>query len=205
MIATAPAPDFAAARASCGRDCEAFVAKWDAWLAARRATRAPLAILDCGLGYEQLLDGKSRNMIRRADSLYRFRSFDYNRQLRAIDAVNASKPQRQGRPMRGWYTEPAQPSTPAQLCSIHRDLWLGGFRRSDGSLAGYCHLAALNGHGVLVSILGAAGATAVINGLVAHAATQLGLRWLNYLHWQAASDSLTAFKQSVGFRPVLLR
>lgn len=188
--------------AGCGPDCAAFVAKWSEWW--RLKTRHPLAILDCSEDYLQVIGRNSRNMVRKADRLYVFRPMVYNDHLAEIDVINASKAVRQGRPMSGWYTEPAQPSIPAHLCDTHSDVWHGAFCCSDDSLAAFARLARVSDElGILVSFLGHAEASAAMNGMVAYLVNTAGVQRLNYLHMRSATDTLEAFKRRLGFQGVL--
>jgi hypothetical protein len=185
----------------CGPDCAAFRQKWREWWNTKMVG-FPVAILDCRPGYMDRLDDKGRNMVRKATRNYVCRRFDYNAELAGIDEVNASKPERQGKPMSGWYAEPAQPTLPMSLCPRHRDLWFGAFF-PDGNLAAYCHLELVGDLAIINSILGHAEAPAAVNGLIAYMTTWMlheGGTWINYLHM--TDNSLGAFKRSVGFEEV---
>ena len=183
---------------SCGPDCSAFVEKWSAWLAVHG--RRPLALLDCSVPYLELVEPKTRNMVRKADRLYAYRPFEYNDHLAEIDAINSSKAMRQGRPMSGWYTEPAQPSRPAQMCAVHTDIWHGGFGRESDTLLAFARVARVSDElAILVSFLGHAQASAVMNGMVAYLAGRHDSHWLDYLHMSSASKSLEEFKRRLGF------
>ena len=187
--------------AACGPDCAAFVARWQVWW--RNNRRAPLAMLDCQRPYMPAVGCKTRNMVRKADSLYLDAPFAYNDRLAEIDAVNASKAFRQGRPMEGWYTRPAEPTTPARLCAVHRDTWYGASERLTGRLAAYARVARVSDRlAILVSFLAHGQAPAAANGLLAYLAGELDVRWLNYLHMTCATPSLEAFKRHAGFQEV---
>jgi hypothetical protein len=89
----------------------------------------------------------------------------------------------------------------AQLCAVHDDSWHGAFRRDDGVLVAFAHLARVSNElGILNSILGHASASAAMNGMVAYLAESAGVQWIDYLHMRSATPSLEAFKRSVGFR-----
>jgi len=185
----------------CGPDCAAFVEKWRAWW--REKKRWPFAIVDCSPGYLERLDRKSRAMVRKANRLYTYRSMDFNAHLAEVDAINASKPSRQGRPMQGWYTQPAQPTRPARLCAVHGDAWHGAFRRDDDALVAFARLARVSDElGILVSIMSHRDAAAAMNGMIAYLVESAGVRYIDYLHMRSATPSLEAFKRSVGFREV---
>lgn len=184
---------------SCGPDCPSFIEMWLEWWDDR--SRRALAIADCE-EYVPRLRRKSRAMVRQADRRYEYRSFAYNDQLDGIYSVNTSRDERQGRPMSASYREQPKPlSDTFHLCSVHRDTWYGSFEK-DGTLAGYCRLEKLNEIGILNTILGRAGATGAINGLVAYLAEHSEVRWINYLHMESSTDTLTAFKRRIGFSAV---
>lgn len=187
----------------CGSDCPEFVGTWFAWFDVK-SRAAPFAIADCDRYYERLRQ-KSRHMVRQANLRYNYREFAYNDQLDQMHEVNISKSFRQGRPMSKTYRDPLTPiSRPLDLCSVHRDTWFGAFEQ-DGTLAGYCRLEKLNELGILNTILGRAGSTGAINGLMAHVAAVAEVRWINYLHMASSTDSLSAFKERIGFRAVWCR
>ena len=185
----------------CGPDCQDFVAKWSLWW--RRQKDEPLAMLDCTVPYMELVGRNTRNMVRKAIRLYDYRPFDYNDHLPEIDAINVSKPRRQGRPMEGWYTEPARPTLPARLCETHRDQWDGAFRREDDVLVAYAHFCRVSDELIVpCSVFGHGDASAAINGMWAHLADIADVAWINYLHMKSATDTLEAFKRRLGFQEV---
>lgn len=183
----------------CGLDCPAFIEKWTEWWQDKHGRT--MAILDCSGKYLEKANRNTRNMVSKANRLYIYDIFEHNYWLPDIDEINKSAPMRQGIPMTGWYTEPAKCEVEARLCVIHRDTWYGGFSREDGTLLAFCKIACMNNIGVMVSILGHAGYGAVINGLIAYMADNADVQWINYLHMQSKTESLTKFKERLGFEP----
>lgn len=184
---------FAPVTENCGPDCEDLVRRWQEWW--RKRLGEPLAMLSCNS--PRKLGPKARNKLRRSAALYDYREFDYNSHREQIDIVNQSKPIRQGKPMQGWYTKPAEPTSKAQLCDNHRDVWYGAFRKEGGELAAYCHFIKLGDLGVINSILAHAQTVGAINGMIEYMAENADVRWINYLRLN--DDSLGDFKRSVGF------
>lgn len=159
--------------------------------------RRPLALIECATYAPP--SAKTRNMVKNARKNYTYKQFKFNVHIYEIDDINASKKVRSGGPMRGWYVEPARPtSRELELCNIHRDVWVGAFQRN--KLVAYCHLEILEGLGVINSILGHKDARGAVNGLIDYMATSLGLDWLNYLTLASSPPSLRSFKERVGFR-----
>lgn len=187
---------------SCGPDCTTFIETWRGWWTAK--TRQPLALLDCAPGYRSRLSAKSRNMLRKADRLYTYRVINRSLHLDEIHAINTSLPARQGRPMTEQYRNPPEPTTPAQLCEVHRDEWYGCFD-ADRRLRAYARLEVLNEIGILNTIIGDRTAGAAMNGLIEHMAETARIKWLNYLRMPSATTTLTDFKRRLGFKAVHAR
>lgn len=182
----------------CGPDCEEFLAKWAPWW--KHKSRHPVALLATG-EYMGRVSAKTRNMVRKAESLYEYREFSYNDQLEGIFAVNTSKPVRSGGPMTEGYSMPLRPVSVAQTCERHRSAWYGGFA-ADGTLVAYCNLVILNDLGVINTIL--ASISAAMNGLIAYLATQAPVKWIHYLTIRSSPPSLAAFKLRAGFEEMLV-
>ncbi len=140
-------------------------------------------------------------MVRNADRDYYYQTFTHNAHLDEIDAINFSKPVRQNRPMYGHYAEATKPYKPLELCSIHQDVWYGGFSRDTHELLGYAQLKVFDSVGLLNMLLGHSNAVGVINGLICHLNDNANVELINYLRMASATETLTAFKYRLGFRP----
>lgn len=183
----------------CGPDCAGWLDRWAVWWKERVRDRKPLAMLPCGPGYYASLGRKSRAMVRQAHRNYEYRPYEHNERLDEMGAINFSKAERQGRPMRGWYTEPVPPHDPPSLCPRHRDTWHGCFRREDDVLVGFARLETFDDVGILNSILGHGGQVGVMNGMFAYLNDTAEVRLINYLRMSSATHALSAFKERVGF------
>jgi len=185
----------------CGADCPKWIEKWVEWWNARVKEREPLAMMECGHGYVESLPRASRRMVRVANTTYEFREFTYNNCLSDLSKINQSKSVRQGRPMADHYLQPAKPHRPLALCERHRDTWYGGFSRETGEMKGYARLETFGETGLLNVILRHGESLGVLNGLFSYMNDNANVKLINYLRIASATETLTAFKRRVGFRP----
>lgn len=203
-----------------GADCSAFTAKWRDWYDRSFGPGRLPAMIEIRRDefYLELIGTKSRNMLRRADTIgFTCAEFDHDLELEAIYRINRSKPVRSGGPMREAYMRrPALIDRPLDLCRDHRSIWIGA--RLAGELRAYAHLIVVGELGVVNTILGEGAylpKTGMMNALVAAIVwrcRQLGtpgqvpVRYLNYLTLDGPAG-LVHFKTSTGFRstPVALK
>jgi len=186
-------------------DCKAYLEKWSSWCFEHE--RQPLAILPLWYDYRNIIDGKSRNMIRKANKYYYYQVFNYNYHLEEIYQINTSLPERQGKPMSPSYlTRPSAIQKPDVLClTQHRYVFIGGFN-AESTLKAYCALAIVGEIGILNTIIGHCDSLShgIMNGLidyiVSYLKTSTGVKYLNYLDLINCGPGLKAFKESVGFR-----
>lgn len=205
--------DIAGKPSTCSDDCHVFVQRWMPWWQ-RQIHGGHAALLEIMPRdrYMQLIGPKSRNMVRKADKLYRYRPFLRNSWLEDIYAINTSKEIRAGGKMGGYYLVKPEPTLamPERLCTKHFNTWQGAFDAHGDKLLGYCNLIILNQLAVVNTILGHGEAPAVINGLVAYMVdecrrTWRSVRWIHYLSITSSPEGLARFKLSVGFREVELK
>ena len=188
--------------------CDPFIGKWSEWCKKHEA--APLALLPITADYhDEALDGKSRNMIRKAAKYYYYHTFYYNLHIEDIYRINTSTAERQGKPMTVAYlTKPTPIMVPDDLCNTqHRYVFIGGFNSSD-ELKAYAALAVVGQIGILNTIIGHVEnlSSGIMNGLIDYLVSYLhrtsSCIYLNYLDMHNCTPGLRAFKDSVGFAPL---
>lgn len=170
--------------------------------------RHPLALLRLPAAHGEYLERvgpKTRNVIRKAAKTgYEFREFAWDDHLDEIYDVNTSTEVRQGRPMRGWYTEPVAARNESEEERRYRKYY-GAFR--DDRLCGYLHLVLCGDFGFFRHFLGHAEhvTNGIMNGLVSWTVEQhtgsARLRYLKYGALSAGDEAMNAFKRHAGFGP----
>lgn len=191
-----------------GTDCPTFVAKWETWWdnSFGPASLPALIPIDEPAAYRELIGAKSRNMLKRADTIgIGCRQINHDDHLDDLYRINRSKPVRSGGPMRPAYLQrPPLIGRELELCELHRSTWAGAFL--NGELRAYAHLVIVNQLALVNTILGEGpfmSGTGLMNQLVHYLVATCGalgtVRYLNYLTLQGPAG-LVHFKTSVGFR-----
>jgi len=158
--------------------------------------------------YVQMIGGKSRNIIRKAEKLgYEHHHADSRALLDDIFEIRTSSPCRQGKPIPDYFKEyPLIPISTEGLCERHNEEFFGVFLEK--KLVAYCTLRCFGEIAQINHILGHKDHVQngimylLMNGIVRWLSTNKPwLRAINYLYASDIHAGLGQFKYNLGFRP----
>lgn len=187
--------------------CWDYILKWARYFDQLGPTVALLIVPGLRQSYFDIVNAKTRNMVRKARKLeYMPLRFNYNDYLKEMHEINTSALERQGRPMSGSYFEKLAPIGESSGCKLHEQIYCGVFN-GEGKLVAYCWLARCGDVAIINRILGHAYylkdgiMNLLIDAIVLHAHAQ-DIEYINYRTMESTTEGLEKFKKHVGFKPV---
>lgn len=189
-------------------ECADYCEKWFKYFQELGPVAALLKTPGLREDYFDVVNAKTRNMVRKAVKLgYHTGQLYYNDNLKEMYEINTSSIERQGRPMTSSYFEELAPiGEVTKSCESHKQIYYGVFRK-DFKLVAYCWLAICSDIAIINRILGHADylkdgiMNLLIAGLVHHAQNH-GISYINYRTMTSSTEGLEKFKKHVGFKSV---
>lgn len=191
-------------------DCFTYIQKWQRYFAELPPTVALLEVPGLRQDYFDIVNTKTRNMVRKAKKLnYITGLFRYNQHLDDMYEINRSSAVRQGQPMsRAYFNKLAPIAEIENPCPIHEQIYVGVF--DEHKLVAYCWLAICNDVAIINRILGHADhlKNGIMNLLfygISSWCQNKHVHWVNYRTMESTTNGLEKFKKHVGFKPVPVR